>query len=136
MGRLMPRSLNSRISIWVLMALLMLVLFTLFYRVNDAASWPIPELDSSNTTLPEPASASETVDLGYPPSYRSIRKKEQSLPQHNLDLPFPEGRNGRYVKFSCQIQQLGWNNVLNELYVTMSYHSFISLHSLNGTPDS
>ena len=49
------------------------------------------------------------------PGYEDIRKWESALPQHNLDLPFPEGRTGRYVKFSNQIQQLGWNNVLNEM---------------------
>jgi hypothetical protein len=51
----------------------------------------------------------------YPPSYEQLRKWEKSLPQHNLDLPYPEGKTGRYVKFTVQIQQLGWNNCLNEL---------------------
>lgn len=55
----------------------------------------------------------------YPPDYKAIREAERNLPQHNLDLPFPEGRYGRYVKFTCQIQQLGWNNVLNELCVQL-----------------
>ncbi|KDR71316.1 hypothetical protein GALMADRAFT_75159 [Galerina marginata CBS 339.88] len=53
-------------------------------------------------------------NLNYPPSYTALKKKEQGLPQHDLSLPFPEGRNGRYVKFTSEIQQLGWNNVLNE----------------------
>jgi hypothetical protein len=51
------------------------------------------------------------------PSYNDIRQWEDNLPQHNLSLPHPEGRNGRYVKFSTQVYGLGWNNVLNELYV-------------------
>lgn len=50
----------------------------------------------------------------YPPTYKKLRQYEDNLPQHNLDLPFPEGRNGRYVKFSNQAKKLGWNNVLNE----------------------
>ncbi|KIY46101.1 hypothetical protein FISHEDRAFT_66570 [Fistulina hepatica ATCC 64428] len=50
-----------------------------------------------------------------PPSWDSIRLYEDTLPQHNLELPFPEGRNGRYVMFSEQVFGLGWNNVLNEL---------------------
>ncbi|KAF8529746.1 hypothetical protein BU17DRAFT_6062, partial [Hysterangium stoloniferum] len=49
------------------------------------------------------------------PTYGNINKTERNLPQHNLDLPFPEGRTGRYVKFSNQIVGLGWNNVLNEV---------------------
>lgn len=40
---------------------------------------------------------------------------EDNLPQHNLDLPFPEGKTGRYVMFSNQVRRLGWNNVFNEL---------------------
>ncbi|RDB14696.1 hypothetical protein Hypma_016298 [Hypsizygus marmoreus] len=55
-----------------------------------------------------------------PPTYENLRKWEQNLPQHNLELPFPEGKTGRYVKFSNQIVMLGWNNVLNE--VLMNAH--------------
>ncbi|KAL0064325.1 hypothetical protein AAF712_008771 [Marasmius tenuissimus] len=50
-----------------------------------------------------------------PPTWDVLRAWEDNLPQHDLDLPFPEGKTGKYVKFSNQIQQLGWNNVLNDL---------------------
>ncbi|KAK7053527.1 hypothetical protein R3P38DRAFT_2850795 [Favolaschia claudopus] len=50
-----------------------------------------------------------------PPKYVSLRKWEASLPQHNLSLPFPEGKSGRYVKFSNQAGWLGWNNCFNEI---------------------
>ncbi|EIN11683.1 hypothetical protein PUNSTDRAFT_63013 [Punctularia strigosozonata HHB-11173 SS5] len=49
------------------------------------------------------------------PSWDAVRRWEDNLPQHNLSLPFPEGRNGRYVKFSTQPGGLGWNNVFTEL---------------------
>ncbi|KAG6841017.1 hypothetical protein C0991_002565, partial [Blastosporella zonata] len=55
-----------------------------------------------------------------PPTYASLRKWEENLPQHDLNLPFPEGKTGRYVKFSNQIVMLGWNNVFNE--VLMNAH--------------
>ena len=55
-------------------------------------------------------------DLTGPgPDYGSFREAERMLPQHNLDLPLPEGREGRYVKFSTQVAVLGWNNVFIEL---------------------
>ncbi|KAF7350131.1 hypothetical protein MVEN_01315400 [Mycena venus] len=57
---------------------------------------------------------------GGPPKYVALRKWEAALPQHNLSLPSPEGRNGRYVKFSNQIRVLGWNNCFNE--VLMNAH--------------
>lgn len=60
-----------------------------------------------------------------PPPYTSLRKWEENLPQHNLDLPFPEGKTGRYVKFSNQIIMLGFNNVLNEVSVHSCSHSSI-----------
>ncbi|KAJ7192905.1 hypothetical protein GGX14DRAFT_537686 [Mycena pura] len=48
------------------------------------------------------------------PTYEELLKWEDDLPQHNLDLPFPEGQTGRFVKFSNQANFLGWNNCLNE----------------------
>ncbi|KAF8206449.1 hypothetical protein K438DRAFT_475663 [Mycena galopus ATCC 62051] len=53
-----------------------------------------------------------------PPTYEKLWAWERNLPQHNLDLPFPEGKTGRYVKFSNQAHRLGWNNIFNELWAT------------------
>jgi hypothetical protein len=53
-----------------------------------------------------------------PPKWIALREHERTLPQHNLSLALPEGRDGRFVKFSNAIVGLGWNNVLNEMYVT------------------
>lgn len=52
---------------------------------------------------------------GPGPEYERFIVAERALPQHNLDNPFPEGKTGKYVKFSEQIKALGWNNVLNEV---------------------
>lgn len=51
------------------------------------------------------------------PTYDRIIQLERGLPQHNLLLPYPEGKHGRYVKFSNQRRGLGWNNVLTEVSV-------------------
>lgn len=56
------------------------------------------------------------------PTYHTIRQYEKDLPQHNLDLPFPEGRSGRYVRFNIQPRGQGWNNVLNERYASGGHH--------------
>ncbi|THU98634.1 hypothetical protein K435DRAFT_660580 [Dendrothele bispora CBS 962.96] len=50
-----------------------------------------------------------------PPTYDWLRQWEKNLPQHDLELPAPEGKNGRYVKFTNQIKMLGWNNCLAEM---------------------
>jgi len=57
-----------------------------------------------------------TCDGYVPPSkWEKLKQYELDLPQHDLNLPSPEGRNGRYVYFSSQGHGLGWNNQLNEL---------------------
>jgi hypothetical protein len=38
-----------------------------------------------------------------PPDYAGYRLNETKFPQHNPDLPFPEGRTGKYVYFSGHI---------------------------------
>ncbi|KAI3621367.1 hypothetical protein WG66_014473 [Moniliophthora roreri] len=55
-----------------------------------------------------------------PPTWERLRKWEDELPQHNLELDFPEGKTGRFVRFSNQVKRLGWNNALNE--VLMNAH--------------
>lgn len=70
------------------------------------------------------------TDWDSPPSWDVLRQRELNLPQHNLDLPFPEGKNGRYVKFSNQIRRSGWNNVFTELYVCSPLQAPIALTSL------
>jgi hypothetical protein len=59
-----------------------------------------------------------TSGPAFPPSaWDDLRKRERELPQHNLSLPFPEGRTGRYVRFTNQNRGLGWSKVLNEMCV-------------------
>jgi hypothetical protein len=41
-----------------------------------------------------------TSDPGGPPKYLALRRWEAALPQHDLSLTFPEGKTGRYVRFS------------------------------------
>jgi hypothetical protein len=55
------------------------------------------------------------MNIDIPPRYLDVYEEERRLPQHNMSLPYPEGSTGRYVKFTSQINMLGWNNVLNEL---------------------
>ena len=51
---------------------------------------------------------------GIPPSYNNIRRFENKLPQHNKNLPFPEGQNGVYLRFPEHLWGHGLNNVLQE----------------------
>ncbi|KAF9525515.1 hypothetical protein CPB83DRAFT_859388 [Crepidotus variabilis] len=69
-------------------------------------------LSLSSTVSLEPAAS---CDPDPPANWDKLYKWEDELPQHNVDLPSPEGRAGRYVYFKNQIQMLGWNNQLNEV---------------------
>lgn len=51
----------------------------------------------------------------HPPTWDWLKEWENGLPQHNLHADLTNGTLGRYVKFSNQAQQLGWNNILSEL---------------------
>jgi hypothetical protein len=79
---------------------------------NPVATHPPTPPEEEEEPLPK---------LPGPPSYEALRKWEDELPQHNLDLPFPEGRTGRYVKFSTQMNLVGWNNCLNERCVLFCF---------------
>ncbi|KAL5526206.1 hypothetical protein ACEPAG_7545 [Sanghuangporus baumii] len=65
---------------------------------------------------------------GIPPSYETIREFEHHLPQHDLSLPFPEGKDGMYLRFPEHLWGHGLNNVLQEL-ILMSHLAYLSNRS-------
>lgn len=42
-----------------------------------------------------------TADI--PPDYRAWHEFELALPQNNLDLPYPQGKTGKYVRVSNHV---------------------------------
>ena len=79
---------------------------------------PVPVVEEP--VAKEPVVPLENACDPDPPSnWDKLYKWEDDMPQHNLDLPFPEGKTGKYVFFKSQNQALGWNNVLTEVYVRL-----------------
>lgn len=39
-----------------------------------------------------------------PPLYKEYSAAEEQLPQHDLTLPFPEGRHAKYIWFSNHVR--------------------------------
>ena len=107
-----PRRLSCSL-LCLLLVLSALVSLSFFYDL-EAITQSIANEEALLDNVP-------LLDRDYPPNYKNLRKWIRDLPQHNLSLPFPEGKDGRYVKFSCQVQQLGWNNLLNEVCVVLSF---------------
>ena len=85
---------------WLLFSIVFFILYTLFGHTRQNLQCLVPSIAGRPDE---------------PPTWKRVKKWEDDLPQHNLDLPFPEGRHGRYVLFKNQIQKLGWNNQLNEV---------------------
>lgn len=50
-----------------------------------------------------------------PPMYPKLKVAELALPQHDESLPFPEGKNARFVRFGNQMWGVGLNNQLFEM---------------------
>ena len=116
-SRLFVQLANTRQRRWVVGALLLILVlyFTFLSQPSpDLLSWFKLKHVSQAQTLP-PVDSVVEIDLDQPPTYERLQKWEIDLPQHNLDLPFPEGRTGRYVLFKNQVVGLGWNNELNEV---------------------
>ncbi|KAJ3997930.1 hypothetical protein F5050DRAFT_1874178 [Lentinula boryana] len=102
---------------------IIIICITIFLLLSLLSAHPTTRRLGSNLTFNSKEGSSS---LGFgPPSWSQLKQWEEDLPQHNLDLPFPEGRTGRYVKFSNQIKMLGWNNVFNELLMN-SYLAYES----------
>jgi hypothetical protein len=80
--------------IWTAVACL--AMFTVFVSFFH---WPWGKLDV--------LAHAETQWASNATNFDDIFLKEAQLPQHNLSLPYPEGQNGRYLRFSNQVWGLG-----------------------------
>lgn len=70
--------------------------------VQAARNWsPFPQRPPQNHKPPA-ASLADFPD--YPPDYAEWHEIEEALPQHNVNLTFPEGKEGRYVYFSEHVR--------------------------------
>ncbi|KEP46874.1 GDP-fucose protein O-fucosyltransferase [Rhizoctonia solani 123E] len=108
----MPRHtrLRPRQFVTTLSALLLLFTFTSFFYWGDLELFAFPEKSawSSDAT-----------------NFDEIFIREAQLPQHNLSARYPEGRDGRFLRFSNQVWGVGWNNLLQErlLNTILAYES-------------
>ncbi|KZT27662.1 hypothetical protein NEOLEDRAFT_1130722 [Neolentinus lepideus HHB14362 ss-1] len=50
-----------------------------------------------------------------PPLYEKWHEAELAMPQHDPDLPYPEGKEGRYFWAPNHVHASGWGNAMQEL---------------------
>ncbi|KAI0360624.1 hypothetical protein OH77DRAFT_704927 [Trametes cingulata] len=65
------------------------------------------------------------LSIPLPPLYSRFHEAELALPQHNVSLPFPEGREGRYLWVANHASKCGWGNAMQELFLNayLAYRS-------------
>jgi hypothetical protein len=98
--------------VFIALGALLLVIFLL----RSFASAPKPVWGTFSESAQDPQDdEDDNEDHIRPPLYPELRVAELALPQHNEDLPFPEGKNARFLRFSNQPPGAGLNNQLFEL---------------------
>ena len=96
----------GKLSLHFLGVFTVLTTLSLLYGVGwddtqTARSW------SPFTQRPDdgnPSAVNLTSSPDYPPDYAEWHEIEEALPQHNQNLSFPEGKEGRYVYFSEHVK--------------------------------
>ncbi|KAI0289296.1 hypothetical protein BC826DRAFT_1032786 [Russula brevipes] len=88
--------------------LVILASLALLYCLHYFAS-PSDDLLVLLRDLPRPEGGNN------PPRFYEWHDREKRLPQHNPDLPYPQGRDGRYIRFANQLNGLGFGNALQEM---------------------
>ncbi|KAH8999627.1 hypothetical protein EDB86DRAFT_650453 [Lactarius hatsudake] len=92
------------------LAFLLLAAVTLFYLHSiKISSRSVP-----NDLLPLWQDIPPPEGGPNPPRFYKWHEREKQLPQHDPNLPYPQGREGRYIRFSNQIFGLGWGNAMQE----------------------
>ncbi|VDB96820.1 unnamed protein product [Peniophora sp. CBMAI 1063] len=86
--------------------LILLVLPTCFWLLYS---------DSGDDVGLRRISASSFVRGGDPPNYYEWYEQEKGMPQNNPDLPPPQGREGRYLRFKNHLTTVGWGNSMQEM---------------------
>jgi hypothetical protein len=77
--------------------LLVLGAIVVLFRLNHLSSYTPNDLFIVFKDLLKPEEG------WYPPRFCEWHDQEKRLPQHDLDLPYPQGREGRYLRFSNHV---------------------------------
>jgi hypothetical protein len=121
-----PRRARSSFFLIILIAIALLYLHSIDISSGSVSDDLLPFLQD----LPPSEGGSS------PPRFYEWHEREKRLPQHNPDLSFPQGREGRYIRFSNQVYGacsrlltsassnmslplflagLGWGNAMQEM---------------------
>ncbi|KZP18800.1 hypothetical protein FIBSPDRAFT_933213 [Athelia psychrophila] len=68
------------------------------------------------------------IESKKPPLYERYHEYEAALPQHNPNLPAPEGKDAKFIWASNHVHGSGWGNAMQELLV-MSHLAYVTKRS-------
>ncbi|KAM6496678.1 hypothetical protein JOM56_007151 [Amanita muscaria] len=111
----------TRISICVFVGLILYLSLSSYSARRNSLN-PLNNLDSEDTSAFPPESWA-TLD-GKPPTYHQYLEYEKQLPAHDEELPYPDGKDAKFIYFGNHQWGVGWGNVLQE----MIYNAFFAYH--------
>jgi hypothetical protein len=97
-----PRAILPRRLRCHFFGLLFLASIAFFFHYNHSSTSNSTADDPENLLsflrgLPQPEGGSN------PPRFYEWHDREKRLPQHDVNLPYPQGREGRYIRFTNQV---------------------------------
>jgi hypothetical protein len=92
-----PHAIVARRIRGFFVGLIILASLALLYCLHTYFASPSDDLLVPLRDLPRPEGGSN------PPRFYEWHDREKRLPQHNPDLPYPQGRDGRYIRFANQL---------------------------------
>ncbi len=94
-----PRAILPRRFRAHFLGLLFLATVAFFFHYRHSSSSTVdPDLLPFLRGLPKPEGGRN------PPRFYEWHDREKRLPQHDVNLPFPQGREGRYIRFANQVR--------------------------------
>jgi hypothetical protein len=93
-----PRAILPRRLRGHFFGLLFLATIALFFHYNKPSTAEnLDDVLAFLRGLPKPEGGSK------PPRFYEWHDREKLLPQHDVNLPYPQGREGRYIRFTNQV---------------------------------
>jgi hypothetical protein len=97
-----PRAILPRRLRCHFFGLLFLAIVAFFFHHNHSSS-PTSAADDPDNLLPFLRGLPKPEGGSKPPRFYEWHDREKRLPQHDVSLPYPQGREGRYIRFTNQV---------------------------------
>ncbi|KAF7760911.1 hypothetical protein Agabi119p4_10320 [Agaricus bisporus var. burnettii] len=94
---------------------LVLLLCLIFLVPHETRTFLPPSYPSFPTPQETPPFSFSATDDILPPLYERYTAFQDSFPQHDESLPFPEGSSVKFIYFANQAWGAGWGNIMQQI---------------------